>query len=148
MHLLELGGFFMIPLLICSILMLAIIGERLYVFLTTMKEPLIEWEEPDGVVKDLRRNLMALYTITVIAPMLGLIGTVIGLMKSFHLLSGQVGNYNPQVLSQGISEALITTATGLIIAVVAIIFYNYFHARLEAYVYDYNIDIKDENRHE
>ncbi|TCL65905.1 outer membrane transport energization protein ExbB [Hydrogenispora ethanolica] len=147
MRLLELGGFFMIPLLICSVLTLAIIGERIYVYATTLKERLIDWEEPEEVIKDLRRHLMTLYTIIVIAPMLGLIGTVIGLMKSFHLLGQQVGNYNPKLLSSGISEALITTATGLVIAVVATIFYNYFHSRLEEYVADYNNDVKKEQEY-
>lgn len=137
------GGVFMFPLLLCSIIAVAIIIERLLVYRATLQKPLVSWERPEAVVSGLRRRLPALHTIITIAPMLGLLGTVTGLMKSFYLLGNKTEFYNPQEISLGISEALITTAAGLIIAVSATIFYNYFTARLEEYVNAYNSAIQD-----
>jgi biopolymer transport protein ExbB len=71
------------------------------------------------------------------------LGTVTGLMKSFSLLGSKVGGYDPREISLGISEALITTAAGLIIAVIATIFYNYLTARLEDFVHDYNDGLQE-----
>lgn len=137
------GGVFMFPLLLCSIIAVAIIIERLLVYRATLQKPLVSWERPEAVVSGLRRRLPTLHTIITIAPMLGLLGTVTGLMKSFYLLGNKTEFYNPQEISLGISEALITTAAGLIIAVSATIFYNYFTARLEEYVNAYNSAIQD-----
>lgn len=138
MQLIKQGGFFIIPLLLCSIIAVALIIERLVVYRLILKKPLVLWERPDAVVAKLRCHLMPLHTIITISPMLGLLGTVTGLMKSFYLLGNKVTTYNPQEISLGISEALITTAAGLIIAVVTTIFYNYFTAALESYVNQYN----------
>ncbi|HOJ78895.1 MAG TPA: MotA/TolQ/ExbB proton channel family protein [Bacillota bacterium] len=139
MQLIEQGGFFMLPLLLCSILMVAIIGERYCCYRKILKQPLQSYDEPRQIVKQLRQWLTPLHTIITIAPMLGLLGTVTGLMKCFNLLGDKVvGNYNPQLISRGISEALLTTAVGLIITVIATIFYNYFNARLQDYVAEYN----------
>lgn len=135
---LKLGGFFIFPILICSVLMVAIIAERLLVFANLMKTPLIRHEDPERIVQLLRRRLIGLHTILVIAPMLGLVGTIAGLMKSFRLLGESAGSYQPQVISLGVSEALITTAAGLSVAVIGTIFYNYFTARLDEYVMEYN----------
>jgi biopolymer transport protein ExbB len=139
MSLLQKGGFFMLPLLICSIIMVAVIIERVAVFFQVLKKPLLEYEEPSAIIKKLRSHLMVLYTIIVIAPMLGLLGTVVGLMKCFHLLGTTVATtFDPKAMSLGISEALVTTAAGLAITVIATIFYNTFNARLDGYVLDYN----------
>ncbi|HEY8462607.1 MAG TPA: MotA/TolQ/ExbB proton channel family protein [Bacillota bacterium] len=135
------GGIFMIPLMLCSVITVAIVSERLIIFSQTMRTALIRYDQPDDIVKKLRQHLVALQTIITIAPMLGLLGTVTGLMKSFYLLGHQVNVYNPQEISTGISEALITTAVGLVIAVVATVFYNYFQARLEEYIHDYNAEL-------
>ena len=73
----------------------------------------------------LERNLASLGTITHIAPLLGLLGTVTGIMKAFDVL-GRLGSVSdPSVLASGISEALITTVGGILVAVPAVIFYNY-----------------------
>ncbi|MGE5606737.1 MAG: MotA/TolQ/ExbB proton channel family protein [Bacteroidota bacterium] len=143
MQLITQGGFFIIPLLLCSIIGLAIIIERVLVYRSTLKKPLVSWERPEAVIAGLRRHLPTLHTIITIAPMLGLLGTVTGLMKSFYLLGNKTVFYNPQEISLGISEALITTAVGLIIAVLATVFYNYFTARLEEYVNAYNSAIQE-----
>jgi biopolymer transport protein ExbB/TolQ len=132
------GGIFMFPLLLCSVLAVTIIVERLIFYKRTFKTPLIEYQQPEQVVRQLRRRMAGLRTVITVAPMLGLLGTVTGLMKAFYLLGNQTANYNPQQISLGISEALITTAAGLIIAVTATVFYNYLTLRLEDYIADYN----------
>ena len=73
----------------------------------------------------MEKHLPALGTITHIAPLLGLLGTVTGNISAFGVLGkfGAVGD--PGILAKGISEALLTTAAGLIVAIPAIIFYNY-----------------------
>jgi biopolymer transport protein ExbB/TolQ len=78
----------------------------------------------------LRERLWVLATIGTIAPFVGLFGTVIGIMKSFHFIS-ETGTGGFAVIAAGISEALVATALGLGVAVVAVAFYNYFEARLE-----------------
>jgi biopolymer transport protein ExbB len=73
----------------------------------------------------LERFLSALGTIAHIAPLLGLLGTVTGNIEAFGVLGrfGSVGD--PSILAKGISEALITTAAGIILAVPTIVFYNF-----------------------
>ena len=73
----------------------------------------------------LERRLSMLGTIATISPLLGLLGTVVGMIKVFSNIDIN-GSANTDLLAVGISEALITTAFGLIIAVPAIIFYRYF----------------------
>ncbi|HEY8515521.1 MAG TPA: MotA/TolQ/ExbB proton channel family protein [Candidatus Binatia bacterium] len=81
-------------------------------------------------LETLRQRLWLLATIGSIAPFVGLFGTVIGIMKSFHFI-GETGTGGFAVVASGISEALVATALGLGVAVVAVAFYNYFEARLE-----------------
>ena len=85
------------------------------------------------VVYRLERFLNTLGTIAGISPLLGLLGTVIGMIKVFSTILEQgVGNAN--VLAGGISEALITTAAGLTVAIPSFFFYRYFKGRVEEYV--------------
>jgi len=76
-------------------------------------------------VPEMERHLPALGTISHIAPLLGLLGTVTGNIRAFGVLGkfGAVGD--PGLLAKGIAEALLTTAAGIIVAVPAVIFYNY-----------------------
>lgn len=75
-------------------------------------------------VPRLERNVSALGTIAHIAPLLGLLGTVTGTMKAFGVL-GRFGSVaDPSILAKGVSEALITTVGGIVVAVPAVIFYN------------------------
>ena len=144
MFLIKEGGFFILPLLACSILMVAIIIERFFIYSAYMKKPLTSYETPIEVVETLKKRLIMLNTIIMIAPLLGLLGTVTGLMKCFHLLGTEVTIYNPQQISLGISEALLTTAVGLIITVIGLVFYNYFNSLLENYIYHYNLQLEEE----
>ena len=83
------------------------------------------------VVHDLERFLNSLGTIAAISPLLGLLGTVIGMVKVFAAITTH-GVGDPTVLAGGISEALITTAAGLTVAIPALIGYRYLRGRVDA----------------
>lgn len=89
----------------------------------TIKETILDAANLE--IPKMEKHLPALGTITHIAPLLGLLGTVTGNISAFGVLGklGSVGD--PGLLAKGISEALLTTAAGLIVAIPAIIFYNY-----------------------
>ena len=171
------GGPIMYPLLICSLIAVAIIVERIIFWLTAERnrDTLLisdmlqmaaknQYEKAaqqargsrdyiarillEGIVhrnyslsqalamgaeeeiKRMRRNLTILDTIITLAPLLGILGTVMGIIDSFHLL-GAAGIESPRVVTEGIAQALITTATGLAIAIMTLIPYNYFLSRIE-----------------
>jgi biopolymer transport protein ExbB len=84
-------------------------------------------------VLELERYLNTLGTIAAIAPLLGLLGTVIGMIKVFTAITTQ-GVGNPGALAGGISEALITTAAGLSVAIPSLMFYRYFRGRVNMLV--------------
>lgn len=77
----------------------------------------------------LEKNLNVLGTLGNIAPLIGLFGTVVGIIRAFHAISVN-GAAGPSVISAGIAEALTTTAGGLVVAVPAVIFYNFFLRRV------------------
>jgi biopolymer transport protein ExbB len=79
----------------------------------------------------LERYLSALATCANIAPLLGLLGTVAGMIKAFAQIQALKGQVNPSDLAEGISNALVTTAAGLTIAIPTLIAYNYFVTRVE-----------------
>ena len=81
-------------------------------------------------LKRFNQGLSILDTIITLAPLLGLFGTVTGMIHAFGLLGGQELEA-PSVITGGIAEALIATAFGLVIAIIALIPYNYLNARLE-----------------
>jgi biopolymer transport protein ExbB len=176
------GGWLMAPILLCSILALAIIAERFWalrrgnVVPTGVGQQVEDWAarheldrrhidqlrsgsalgrvlaaalvnrhrsrelikeavEDTGrhVVHELERFLNTLGTIAGISPLLGLLGTVIGMIKVFSaILVHGVGDASQ--LAGGISEALITTAAGLTVAIPSFFFYRYFKGRVTAYV--------------
>ncbi len=176
------GGWLMVPIILCSILALTIIAERLWALRRSQVVPdgigkqvegwasrheldrrhidqlrsgsalgrvlsaaLINRHRPRELIKEsvedtgrhvvyrLERFLNTLGTIAGISPLLGLLGTVIGMIKVFSsILEHGVGNAN--VLAGGISEALITTAAGLTVAIPSFFFYRYFKGRVEEYV--------------
>ncbi|MCK5355317.1 MAG: MotA/TolQ/ExbB proton channel family protein [Methyloprofundus sp.] len=181
-ELMQQGGLLMIPILLCSIMAMAIICER---FWTLRKNKILPpkmvsqvWKlakshkvdvkvlkhlkesSPLGTIlaaglmnRDLGREVMkesiaesgrqvthklerylnTLGTIANITPLLGLLGTVVGMIKVFAaIVSHGVGD--PAVLAGGISEALITTATGLTVAIPCVVFHRYFDGLVDAYV--------------
>jgi len=78
----------------------------------------------------LKSRLGVLDTIVTLAPLLGLLGTVVGMIGSFDVMS-EVGMGQPHAVTGGVAEALIATATGLLIAILTLISYNYFSSRVE-----------------
>ncbi len=85
------------------------------------------------VVHELERYLETLGTIAAITPLLGLLGTVIGMVKVFTAITTH-GVGNPTVLAGGIAEALITTAAGLSVAIPALIMHRYFVGKIHGIV--------------
>jgi biopolymer transport protein ExbB len=176
------GGWLMLPIIICSVVSVAIILERLWTLqpgrvlpknltrqvwnwvsknelnhehikslqdgsplgailaagLTNRqsdREIMKESIEDAGrqVVHDLERYLNSLGTIAAVSPLLGLLGTVIGMVKVFAAITAH-GVGDPTVLAGGISEALITTAAGLSVAIPALIGYRYLRGKVDALV--------------
>lgn len=80
----------------------------------------------ERVTNNLRRNLRVLNSISTITPLLGLLGTVFGMIDAFNAIRAQNAMGRPELLAGGISEALLTTAAGLCVAIPAFIAYMYF----------------------
>jgi biopolymer transport protein ExbB len=96
---------------------------------------MIEAIEDSGrhVAHELERYLNTLGTIAAISPLLGLLGTVTGMIRTFKAIT-VAGVGNPTAMSAGIAEALITTAAGLIIAIPALVAYRYLRGRVDSHV--------------
>ena len=94
----------------------------------------------------LERYLLALATIASAAPLMGLLGTVIGMIEIFGSQNA-AGGSNPMALANGISIALYNTAFGLIVALPSLIFWRYFRARVDSYLLQMEIDTDRFERH-
>ena len=81
-------------------------------------------------IKRMRRYLPVLDTVITASPLLGILGTVLGIIHSFDML-GTAGIQDPQAVTSGIAQALITTAAGLVIAIFTLFPYNYFMTKVE-----------------
>lgn len=79
----------------------------------------------------LEKNMSLLGTIAGTAPMLGFLGTVIGMIQAFMAMAQETNQISPKLLSGGIYEAMITTAAGLVVGITANLGYNYFLARIQ-----------------
>ena len=79
------------------------------------------------------KNIVASASVT-ISPLLGLLGTILGLIKSFALLDLGKGDFNSVGVTGGISEALISTAAGLIVAISTLLFANYFKSQSNKHI--------------
>ncbi|WP_028229520.1 MotA/TolQ/ExbB proton channel family protein [Paraburkholderia ferrariae] len=82
------------------------------------------------IERDMSRGLWLLETIVTAAPLLGLLGTIVGMMHAFKLIGGN-GLVNPSGITGGVAQALIATAIGLVIALVALFAFNYFSRRID-----------------
>jgi len=87
-----------------------------------------------GEVLELKRNLRVLNATATLGPLLGLLGTIVGIIQSFDALGGRVGPARGELLAQGISLALVATAFGLAVAVVSVIFYYFFMNKIDLLV--------------
>jgi biopolymer transport protein ExbB len=178
------GGPIMVPILLCSVIALAIAVERClslrrnrilrYDILQRIEELLRDRKIPEAttlckrypssmtrillaailnhdktrqdikeIIEDagrheipvLERYLTILGTIASIAVLLGLLGTIIGMIKTFNAIAA-LGYGHPEALAGGISEALIATAAGLAVAIPTLVLYNFFTSKVDALVID------------
>ena len=83
------------------------------------------------LVSKMERSLRGLATVAALAPLLGLLGTVIGMIRAFMVIEGQGATVSPALLAGGIWEALLTTAAGLTVAIPCLLFHNLFQGRIE-----------------
>lgn len=140
------GGPVMWPILVLSIVSLSITIERLLFWMNYPAERIRTEQAVEGIsgnpdraareiegvlkalVKKTIRGLSILDTIVTVAPLLGILGTVTGIISAFRVLDVASGEA-PRLVSLGIAEALLTTAFGLIIAILSVIPFNYFSHR-------------------
>ena len=113
------------------------VSRILEVGLKAHKEPRWKLEEKLTVhgqeeIRDLRKNLRGLEVIATISPLMGLLGTVIGMVKAFNKVAQYKGQVDPSLLAGGIWEALLTTAAGLALAIPVVIMLNYFERKVES----------------
>jgi biopolymer transport protein ExbB len=87
----------------------------------------------------LQSQIQYLMDVAVIAPMMGLLGTVFGMMRAFNVVAFDLAKAKPMLLAAGVAEALITTAAGLIIGIPAMMFYAYFRGRTSKLVSDLEV---------
>lgn len=90
--------------------------------------------EAGRMYQQMSRFMPVLDTMITLAPLLGILGTVLGIISSFNML-GESGLADPRLVTSGIAQALITTATGLTIAIIAVIPYNFFNTRINRAVH-------------
>jgi len=182
LELIKAGGLLMWPIILCSIISLAISAERFWSLQTKKIAPknlvaqvwqwakgghldarriqdlrtgsplgrllaagIVNYQHDREIMKEsieevgrhvaheLERFLNTLGTIASISPLLGLLGTVIGMIKVFAVITTQ-GVGDPSILAEGISEALITTAAGLTVAIPTLMFYRFFRGRVDELV--------------
>ena len=112
------AGDYVIRVLVCGLV------HRNYSLSKAMEAAAIE------EIKRMKRYLPVLDTVITAAPLLGILGTVIGIIHSFDML-GRAGIQNPQAVTAGIAQALLTTAAGLLIAIFTLLPYNYFMTKVE-----------------
>lgn len=91
------------------------------------------------VIASFKRYLWALGTVGSSAPFVGLFGTVVGILKAFQMLSVSGAGGGFKVVSQGIAAALVATAAGILVAIYAVVAYNYFVARVNAIGVQYKL---------
>jgi biopolymer transport protein ExbB len=83
----------------------------------------------------MENNLANLATIAGAAPMIGFLGTVIGMIVAFHEMASAGGNIDVEMLSKGIYTAMVTTVAGLVVGIIAYIAYNYLVTRVEKVIF-------------
>ena len=179
------GGILMIPIILCSVLALAIIIERFYslhraqidtqAFMARIREVLrrnkimeavqacedtpgpiakilkagiLKYDKGKEEIKEaiddagrhevprLERYFNVLSTIIAVAPLLGFLGTVSGMIRAFMSIQEKGGAVNPGDLASGIWAALLTTAAGLSVAIPVLVVYNYLVSRVDGFVLD------------
>lgn len=90
----------------------------------------------ERVTNGLRRYLRVINGVATVSPLLGLLGTVVGMIRAFNRIATAEALGRPELLAEGISEALLTTAAGLCVAIPALIFYLFFVSRVDRLIID------------
>ncbi len=177
------GGIVMYPIILCSVIVLAVFIERLWVLrrrliipdelvqdvelnlrkknisraleicekddssiakifmsglknsskgMWLVKEAIEERGGREGVILEKRVGILS--TVANLSPLLGLLGTVSGMIKTFNVISR--GGSNPSLLAGGIAEALITTAAGLCVAIPALLFYRFIKDKVDSLIFE------------
>lgn len=124
-----------------------LIGTPYLVVFDEKDESVEQWEARMGrrlkeTQMGMKRFLWILGTIGTSAPFIGLFGTVIGIIKSFESIA-QTGKSGFAVVAGGLGEALVATAAGIIVAVIAVVFYNYFQNRLSGLAVEFKNNLED-----
>ena len=91
--------------------------------------------EAESWLPRLEKRVHVLDTIITIAPLMGLLGTILGMMGSFRVLT-QSGVDDPYSITGGIAEALIATATGIVIALICVVYHNYYNTLIKNLIYE------------
>ena len=177
LNIIKQGGIIIYPLILCSIISLTVIIERIFFWISLKKKQdsvlrdqifqsckKRDWNNIKKIteaskdhiirilisgivhknfslskameaaaceeIKKMRKYMNIIDTIITAAPLLGILGTVTGIIASFTAL-GAAGIDRPNVVSTGIAQALITTAAGLMIAIFSLFFYNFFNTQIE-----------------
>jgi biopolymer transport protein ExbB len=101
-------------------------------------EAIREVAETEGarVASSLNHRVVYLADIATLSPMLGLLGTVIGIINSFGILASNTSQPRPMLLAGGVSEALVATAAGLVVGIIAMTFYSIFRGKVGSMVSD------------
>lgn len=127
---------------------LSLCSERSSPLASILRSGLLKLKDTHQEVKDaidsaaknevykLERGLALLASIAGIAPLLGFLGTVTGMISAFRVIEANQGVVNPTVLASGIWEALLTTAYGLIVGIPAYFMYNYFVTRISHFIFE------------
>jgi len=189
LEIVKAGGWLMVPILLCSVIAMAIVLERLWALRRSRVVPqgllLTVWEQVRGggagaeshlqrlrarsplgrvlaaglaaqdhsrevmketieetgrrVAHELERFLNTLGTIAMITPLLGLLGTVVGMIEVFNVIT-DIGVGSPRDLAGGISQALVTTAAGIGVAIPTLIFHRYFRGRVDELVLEMEME--------
>ncbi len=189
LEIVKAGGWLMVPILLCSVIAMAIVLERLWTLRRSRVVPqgllLTVWEQVRGggagaeaqlqrlrarsplgrvlaaglaaqdhsrevmketieetgrrVAHELERFLNTLGTIAMITPLLGLLGTVVGMIEVFNVIT-VIGVGSPRDLAGGISQALVTTAAGIGVAIPTLIFHRYFRGRVDELVLEMEME--------
>lgn len=150
-------GIMGVPLLLCSFLLFTIAIEKIVFFINTflkkkntikaLENKLLEYKKEKKIIRDeamslilekkrasFSRRINLISFISNLSPMLGLVGTVLGIIKSFQKISQYAGSVSPSLLADSLWEAMLTTVFGLLIAIFAISF-----AHLFRYLAEYHL---------
>lgn len=139
------GGAVMYPLLACSIVTVGIILERIWSYPALLRLGRRIYEEAgtgpkekerssEKIIRQLQQGLPVLEIVVTASPMLGLLGTVFGVIRSFQSLGGDAAGVSIGNVGKGLSEALICTAAGLTVAIIALVAHHLLRQRIDAYV--------------